>query len=199
MIAALVEASVSFERLLKFFLKEEQDERMITYESPKKYPLGEKVERISITNGIFSWTKQNGPYLGPITISVSDGELVAVVGTVGSFKSTLISAFLGDPYKLDGETIIRGTIAYVPQTPWIMNSTVRENILFGLPFDQKVYTQTIYACGLAQDFISLIAGDLTEIGERGINLRYLKLTKRRAETKSCYCEGRILQGRYLSL
>jgi ABC-type multidrug transport system fused ATPase/permease subunit len=172
-IASVVEASVSFDRLLKFFLKEEQDERMITYESPKIYTFGENVERVKVENGIFSWAKQDGTRLGPITMTVSDGELLAVVGAVGSFKSTLISALLGDPYKLDGEIIIRGSIAYVPQTPWIMNSTVRENILFGLPFDQKVYTQTIYACGLAQDFLSLIAGDLTEIGERGINLRYL--------------------------
>ena len=92
------------------------------------------------------------------------------MGTVGTGKSSLLSAVLGDMYKVSGSVTVNGSIAYVPQTAWIINSTVRENILFGKPFNSKFYEATIQACGLAQDLKTLMAGDMTEIGERGINL-----------------------------
>jgi ATP-binding cassette, subfamily C (CFTR/MRP), member 1 len=172
MIASTVEASVSVSRLLKFFLKEEQDEKAVIYEYvPPNYSLKQNpIERINIQDGVFSWSRTGIPSLGPISINVSDGELVAIVGPVGSFKSTLLSSLLGDPYRLSGSVKIRGTIAYVPQTPWIMNATVRENIIFGKPYDKEKYQRTLFACGLIKDLQSLIAGDMTEIGERGINL-----------------------------
>ena len=65
---------------------------------------------------------------------------------------------------------IRGTIAYVPQTPFIMNATLRDNILFGQPYDENRYQRVLSTCCLLPDIAVLPAGDLTEIGEKGINL-----------------------------
>jgi ATP-binding cassette subfamily C (CFTR/MRP) protein 1 len=73
-------------------------------------------------------------------------------------------------YKTQGDVVTRGTIAYVPQTPWIMNATLRDNITFGKRYDSKLYDSTIEACGLKPDLDMLPGGDMTEIGERGINL-----------------------------
>ena len=75
---------------------------------------------------------------------------------------------------------IKGSIAYVPQTPFIMNASLRDNILFGAPFDAEKYQVLLYcpcdaqkvleACSLLPDIAILPAGDMTEIGEKGINL-----------------------------
>lgn len=65
---------------------------------------------------------------------------------------------------------VNGRIALVSQQPWIMNATLRENILFGLPYDEEKYNAIIHACALQPDIKQLAAGDMTEIGERGINL-----------------------------
>ncbi|KAJ1816177.1 hypothetical protein LPJ56_002435 [Coemansia sp. RSA 2599] len=72
--------------------------------------------------------------------------------------------------QLSGTVELSGTIGYAPQVPWVMNSTIRENILFGLPFDKEKYINVIEACALDVDLAALPAGDLTEIGERGVTL-----------------------------
>ncbi|KAJ3255495.1 hypothetical protein HK103_006226 [Boothiomyces macroporosus] len=171
-IASVVEASVSISRLLKFFLNEEKDDSAVTLEfvPPFRDENSPPAERICVENGTFGWAKDGESILSDISFSVTDAALLAVVGPVGAGKSSLLSAILGDTYKQGGSVTVRGTIAYVPQTAWIMNSTVRENILFGQPFDEAFYNQTVQACGLGPDLDSLIAGDFTEIGERGINL-----------------------------
>ena len=92
---------------------------------------------------------------------------MAIVGSVGAGKSSVLSSLLGEMYKSTGNVTIRGSVAYVPQTPWIMNATLRENILFGSPYDQQFYEATLTACGLRPDMEMLPGGDLTEIGERG--------------------------------
>jgi ABC-type multidrug transport system fused ATPase/permease subunit len=78
---------------------------------------------------------------------------------------------LGEMHKLnDGRININGTTAYVPQQAWIQNATVRDNILFGREYDEKLYNQVISACCLLPDLEIMAAGDKTEIGEKGINL-----------------------------
>lgn len=103
-------------------------------------------------------------------MQVNRGSLVAVVGTVGSGKSSLISAYLGEMDKLSGKVNSLGTIAYVSQQAWIQNATLQDNILFGKPMDIKRYNQVIAACALKPDIEMLPGGDQTEIGEKGINL-----------------------------
>ncbi|KAF9999563.1 Canalicular multispecific organic anion transporter 2 [Entomortierella chlamydospora] len=105
-----------------------------------------------------------------INLTVQKGHLTAAVGRVGQGKTSLFDAIIGNMYKRQGTVKIYGKVAYVPQQAWIINSTLRENILFGAQFDQERYDTIIHATGLIPDIDMLPAGDQTEIGERGINL-----------------------------
>ena len=116
--------------------------------------------------------------LQDLTFTIPSGHLVAVVGSVGSGKSSFLSAILGEMEPLKGskvymphpENAAPGFVSYCTQTPWVVNDTLRGNILFGRPFDQERYDQVVEACALLDDINVLPAGDMTEIGERGINL-----------------------------
>ncbi|KAG0217290.1 hypothetical protein BGX33_010936 [Mortierella sp. NVP41] len=105
-----------------------------------------------------------------ISLSVKHKSLTAIVGRVGQGKSSLLGALIGEMYKLEGTIRVRGRVAYVPQQAFIINATVRDNIVFGNPFDQDRYRRVLTVCGLDPDLDVLPAGDMTEIGERGINL-----------------------------
>ncbi|GMH35448.1 hypothetical protein BSKO_03316 [Bryopsis sp. KO-2023] len=111
--------------------------------------------------------------LKDISLAVEPGELLGVAGRVGSGKSSLLSALLGemqfDEHLATGVTMC-GRVAYVSQVPWVKAGTVRENIVFGQPFDEEKYQTVIEACALLPDIQRLPAGDATELGERGINL-----------------------------
>jgi ABC-type multidrug transport system fused ATPase/permease subunit len=107
-----------------------------------------------------------------INIAIPKGALVAIVGTVGSGKSSLLSAIVGQ-LKPAGEktnVVFNSSVGYVPQQAWIMNDTLKENILFGLPMDQEKYQMAIDVCALRRDLDVLAGGDEAEIGEKGINL-----------------------------
>ncbi|KAF9137953.1 hypothetical protein BGX30_009752 [Mortierella sp. GBA39] len=114
--------------------------------------------------------KGKGPTLTNINLEFKQGNLAAIVGRVGQGKSSLLNAIIGDMYKHKGSVRIHGRMAYVPQQAWILNATVRDNILFGNAFDQTRYDLVLMVCGLLPDIEILPAGDQTEIGERGINL-----------------------------
>ncbi|KAJ5535821.1 oligomycin resistance ATP-dependent permease yor1 [Penicillium frequentans] len=115
------------------------------------------------------------PTLAPFTIpsislNIRRGELLAVIGGIGSGKSSLLSALAGDMRKVQGNLKFYSDRAYCPQTAWIQNATVRDNILFGAPYDAAWYDEVITACQLRRDLQILSNGDATEIGERGINV-----------------------------
>ncbi|KAF9909340.1 hypothetical protein EC991_008725 [Linnemannia zychae] len=110
------------------------------------------------------------PTLTNIDFCLRAGSLTAVVGRIGSGKSSLLNTLIGDMYKYQGSVQVRGSIAYVSQQAWILHSTVKDNILFGKQLDQGRYEAVVHACCLQQDLDMLPAGDHTEIGERGINL-----------------------------
>ncbi|KAJ3401615.1 hypothetical protein HDV05_000355, partial [Chytridiales sp. JEL 0842] len=132
---------------------------------------GQNLETVIVKNAMFRWNKTSDePILSDISFTATSNSLLSIVGMVGAGKSSLISGLLGEMYKSSGDVYIRGSIAFVPQTPWIMNATLRDNITFGKPFDLKYYEKTIAACGLKPDLEMLPGGDLTEIGERGITL-----------------------------
>ncbi|KAI0452103.1 P-loop containing nucleoside triphosphate hydrolase protein [Xylaria acuta] len=109
--------------------------------------------------------------LRDMSFTINRGELLAVIGSVGSGKSSLLSALAGEMRKIGG-SITQGVAsrAYCPQDAWIQNATVKDNITFGRPWDPTFYNQVIDACCLSPDLQALAAGDQTEIGERGINL-----------------------------
>ena len=108
--------------------------------------------------------------LHDMEFSVGRNELIAVIGGVGSGKSSLLAAMAGDMRRTHGSVTMGATRAFCPQYAWIQNTSVKENILFGKPFDRKWYDAVIDACALRPDLDMLPNGDLTEIGERGITV-----------------------------
>jgi len=108
--------------------------------------------------------------LHDINIQIKRNSLTAIVGAVGSGKSSLINAIIGE-MKLEGGKIVHGgTVSYCSQQAWIQNATVRDNILFGKEYDEALYRKVIDYCCLTHDLEIFPDGDMTEIGERGINL-----------------------------
>ncbi|KAF9965910.1 hypothetical protein BGZ70_003814 [Mortierella alpina] len=110
------------------------------------------------------------PILSSINLQIPDGSLTAIAGRVGQGKSSLLSAIVGDMYRWQGRVAVYGNLAFVPQQAWIINATVRDNILLGTPFDQEKYDRIVFSCGLVSDLEMLPNGSKTEIGEKGINL-----------------------------
>ena len=105
-----------------------------------------------------------------LNLEIKRGELVAIVGAVGSGKSSILSALVGEMRKANGQVVINGTVGFCAQVPWIMNATVKDNILFGREYDEDRYNAVIRASALGPDLEILPDGDLTEIGERGITI-----------------------------
>lgn len=108
--------------------------------------------------------------LQDLNLEIGRNELVAVIGTVGCGKSSLLAALAGDMRKTSGEVVLGASRAFCPQYAWIQNASVRNNILFGKEMDREWYNEVIRACALQPDLDMLPNGDATEIGERGITI-----------------------------
>jgi ABC-type bacteriocin/lantibiotic exporter with double-glycine peptidase domain len=108
--------------------------------------------------------------LNELSFTVKKGKLTAIVGDVGSGKSSLLAALLGQMVHTHGEFEVLGSIGYVPQEAWLLNMSLRDNIIFGSPYDEAKYNEVIRVCALGRDLALMAHGDQTEIGERGINL-----------------------------
>ena len=125
--------------------------------------------QVAVPKGIdFDITLKN------INLEIKPGELVAIVGEVGCGKSSLLQAIINNlillnPKECDG-IHINGKIGYAAQIPWIQNETIRNNILFSEPFDEEKYNKVLNLCQLKEDLETFEGKDLTEIGEKGINL-----------------------------
>ncbi|XP_061564507.1 ATP-binding cassette sub-family C member 3 isoform X2 [Cololabis saira] len=163
-ISSIVQASVSLKRIQTFLSHDELDPNSVDRKSAAPE------FSVTVVNGKFTWAKEEPPVLDNINVMVPQGSLLAVVGHVGCGKSSLISALLGDMEKLEGDISVRGSVAYVPQQAWIQNATLRDNILFGKTYNEQKYRCVLEACALTPDLEVLPGGDLTEIGEKGINL-----------------------------
>uniref|UniRef100_A0A665VE18 ATP-binding cassette, sub-family C (CFTR/MRP), member 2 n=1 Tax=Echeneis naucrates TaxID=173247 RepID=A0A665VE18_ECHNA len=155
LIAAIVQTTVSRKRLEKFLGGDDLENDLVQHDpSFSMFTIS-----IHSCNSVISLFVDSFP-----------GRLVAVVGAVGSGKSSLISALLGEMHSSKGLINIQGSLAFVPQQAWIQNATLRDNILFGSLHEERRLQEVIQACALAPDLELLAAGDLTEIGEKGINL-----------------------------
>ncbi|RPA87355.1 hypothetical protein BJ508DRAFT_357771 [Ascobolus immersus RN42] len=168
-ITAVVEAGVASTRITDFLTAEETQPDAVTHLEAATI-VGQ--ESVKITDGTFRWKKsdETRTALKNINFKANKGDLSCIVGRVGAGKSSLLQALLGDLWKVDGEVVIHGKVAYVSQNSWIMNATVKENIVFGHRFDPEFYRRTVLACALTEDFESLPDGDDTEVGEKGISL-----------------------------
>lgn len=162
-ISAMLQASVSVDRLEKYLGGDDLDTSAI-----RRDPNFDKA--VQFSEASFTWDRNLEPTIRNVNLDIMPGQLVAVVGTVGSGKSSLMSAMLGEMENVHGHITIKGTTAYVPQQSWIQNGTIKDNILFGAEFDERRYQQVLEACALLPDLEILPGGDLAEIGEKGINL-----------------------------
>ncbi|KAJ7297173.1 hypothetical protein O6H91_02G139200 [Diphasiastrum complanatum] len=133
-----------------------------------------------------------GSNLSSIDFHLNSGELVGVVGSTGSGKSSLLFALLGEMEFLDGSfSCTRMNVAYVPQQAWIFNDTIKNNIIFGSSYDEKRYRSVIKACALERDIAKLQDGDNSEIGERGVNLSGGQKA-RLSLARACYSKAQLV-------
>lgn len=189
----IIETRVSMNRVKDFLLSEELDDSFLEI---SKTPLDNSSPIVEIVNATFLWkSRQNltgsDNYDEEATVEstkvalkniehfqADKGRMTCIVGRVGSGKSTMLRAILGQLPIASGsqqfvppKVIIRAsTVAYCPQEPWVMNATIKENILFGHRFDESYYHSTIKACQLLPDLDILPDADETLVGEKGISL-----------------------------
>ena len=202
-----LECRTSLRRLQRFLSADEVDPGYYSNAEPAAAAGGEAAPEpahapgpaggpaLVISDGCFCWVKapEQGAFrLRGINLRVERGELVMIVGPVGSGKSSLLAAVLAELNKLSGTVALQGTVAYAAQQPWILNATVHDNVLLGRLQEEEdgprepehpgprgvgakppfpsLYSRALAACALSRDLASLPAGDATEIGERGVNL-----------------------------
>ncbi|KAL0039364.1 hypothetical protein WJX79_004967 [Trebouxia sp. C0005] len=108
--------------------------------------------------------------LHEINLTVRSGDLLVVTGEIGAGKSSLLAALLGEMEQRCGHMRVQGTVAYVPQQPWILTGTLRDNILFGKELLPERYQAVVKACALEADIDQMTQGDATLIGDRGLTL-----------------------------
>uniref|UniRef100_A0A915NTY2 Multidrug resistance-associated protein 1 n=1 Tax=Meloidogyne floridensis TaxID=298350 RepID=A0A915NTY2_9BILA len=175
LISQTVQVTVSNNRLKHFLVAEELTDYV------EKFPIEDgssspplsfyQNNAIVAENASFSWDRtDNQPVLHSLNFTIPRQKLVLIVGTVGSGKSSILMALLGEMNKLYGRIGVYGRLAYVSQQPWVQNNSVKNNIIFGNIPDEYFYNRVINCCALKHDIDILPQGDATEIGEKGINL-----------------------------
>lgn len=169
----IIDAKVALKRLQDFFLLNELHFR------PTALPDDSKLA-IKLEEASFSWTQPRNFSVEPandrafrlrsLSLQIKKGSLVAIIGPVGSGKSSLLSALVGEMNHDGGQVLASSLFGYCPQQAFILNATIRDNILFGNTYDEAFYRRVLKDCALEADLDSFINGDLTEIGEKGITL-----------------------------
>ncbi|KAI8899807.1 P-loop containing nucleoside triphosphate hydrolase protein [Globomyces pollinis-pini] len=187
-IMQILKAKISMERV-QLFLNEKNIQRFSDVDRTVVVESSDSdAESLGMKNATFvyygSKISLDSFRLKNLTVEFPIGKLTIICGATGSGKSTLLLALLGEMSQVSGscfipQSILRSRehltntsqgISYAAQTPWLINASIRDNILFGLPYDSARYQATIEATALIKDFEALEDGDLTEVGERGINL-----------------------------
>ncbi|KAH7971518.1 hypothetical protein HPB49_025390 [Dermacentor silvarum] len=155
--------NVAMGRMKEFLLSEDVDPKQV---GSQPY----SGDAVSIRQASFSWHRQERLVLQDVDVRIAQGQLVAVVGQVGSGKTSFLSAILGELRCVKGSINRKGKVAYVAQQAWIQNATVRQNILLKRQHHACFYDRVVLACQLQTDLAELPAGDQTELGMRGVNL-----------------------------
>ncbi|CAG8566074.1 12436_t:CDS:2 [Acaulospora colombiana] len=188
-----VQALISLKRIDKFLQEDEIDTSL-------ENAVSHGTTLISFVNAVVTWNKiknagndSNGEVneflMRDLNLNFPIGELSVICGPTGSGKTLLLLSLLGETNVLSGKIncprsptdrpdkdinalnwILPNGVAYVAQQPWLQNASIRDNILFGLPYDEERYNQVIMMCALEKDFEVFEDGDMTEIGEKGITL-----------------------------
>lgn len=168
LITMFIDSQVSLGRIRDFLTGEELQNCVERLPPARQH--GEEAVTLKDVTLLWDPLDKSSICLADINYTARKGELSCIVGRVGAGKSSFLRGILGIMYKDRGTITTKGSVAYVPQEPWLMNATVKENILFGHKFEPDVYQKTIYACALDSDLKILPDGDNTEIGERGVSL-----------------------------
>ncbi|CAL0324898.1 unnamed protein product [Lupinus luteus] len=170
LISMIAQTKVSVDRIQEFIKAEDQNQFM------NKHASNTSPIAIEIRPGEYVWdTNDQTPKKPTIQITekmmIKKGQKIAVCGSVGSGKSSLLCCMLGEVPLVSGALIkVHGTKSYVPQSPWIQSGTIRENILFGKKMNKDFYENVLDVCALHQDINTWVDGDLTLVEERGLNL-----------------------------
>ncbi|XP_077497298.1 multidrug resistance protein mrp-7-like isoform X2 [Amblyomma americanum] len=163
-------SAVALKRISKFCTAEEYEDRN---KGQAKNPFRRKGS-VNFENCTLAWSRTSikgaEAQLQNVTLNVEPGSLIGVVGFVGSGKSSLLAAVLGDMQCLEGTVSCAGRIAYVPQLPNVHNMTIRDNILYGRPMHAGNYERVLRSCQLLNDLNKIPSGDMAEVGEKGTNL-----------------------------
>jgi ABC-type multidrug transport system fused ATPase/permease subunit len=184
-VSFVLQAGVSLNRVEKF-LQEDEVSSIPQAVHPSGTYLG------FVDDASFGWTDpklpSNGttpkPFLKNLNIAFPQNKLSIVCGPTGSGKTMLLSSLFGETYLYNGSVVLPprprrneyqlggavSGIAYVAQTAWLQNATIRDNILFGLDFDEERYAKVLYMTALTRDLDILEYGDQTEVGEKGLSL-----------------------------
>ncbi|CAA0824665.1 ABC transporter C family member 10 [Striga hermonthica] len=167
-VGVFIQAKVAFVRIVRFLEAAE-----LVSSGVRKELIDCGVVSVLFESADLSWDEKNASSkatVRDVSLEVKRGEKIAICGEVGSGKSTLLAAILGEVPITKGNVQVHGTIAYVSQSAWIQTGSIRENILFGSAMNNVRYQDTLERCSLVKDLELLPYGDLTEIGERGVNL-----------------------------
>ncbi|KAI0633979.1 P-loop containing nucleoside triphosphate hydrolase protein [Trametes polyzona] len=203
-IPQLVQAKVSIERIADFLRntelidefdeKDPEDAEIFSHSVPD-----DKKDVIGIRHASFTWSKEARPSQTPggtrrraFILHVDDelvfqrGKINLIIGPTGAGKTSLLMALLGEMHYIPAgpDSFVNlpreGGVAYAAQESWVQNETIKNNILFGAPYDEVRYNKVLEQCALKRDLSLFDAGDQTEVGEKGITLRCARITLARA-------------------
>jgi ABC-type multidrug transport system fused ATPase/permease subunit len=189
-IPMMIQAKVSLDRLHDFLHKTELLDEFDPHSNESAILDHVKVntEVIGIRNASFTWTSESNGTITPgssrrnFTLRINDevifrkGKINLIVGPTGCGKTSLLMALLGELHYIPAgpdswcDLPRTGGVAYAAQESWVQNETIRNNILFGSPYNEQRYKKVIYQCGLSRDLSLFDAGDKTEVGEKGLTL-----------------------------
>ncbi|XP_043706474.1 ABC transporter C family member 3-like isoform X1 [Telopea speciosissima] len=165
-ISMVIQTKISLDRIVSFLCLEDLHPDIV-----QTFPKDSVEVAVEIVKGNFSWDLHSPNLtLKDLNFRVYHGMRVAVCGSVGSGKSSLLSCILGEVPKISGVIKLNGMKAYVAQSPWIQSGKIVDNILFGKEMNGERYEMILEACSLKKDLELFAFGDQTIIGERGINL-----------------------------
>lgn len=186
----MIQAKVSLDRLYEFLHKTELLDEFVPHSMDNTIANHVKAnsELIGIRNASFTWTSESNEPTTPgssrrnFTLRIKDevifrkGKINLIVGPTGCGKTSLLMALLGELHYIPAgpdswcNLPRAGGVAYAAQESWVQNETIRNNILFGSPYNEQRYKEVIYQCGLSRDLTLFDAGDRTEVGEKGLTL-----------------------------
>ncbi|KAF5778223.1 putative ABC-type xenobiotic transporter [Helianthus annuus] len=170
LVSMVSQTKVSLDRIKDFIT--DQDSKQLV----ESQPFNGSDIAIEVEPGEYLWDTNDSDQRQP-TIKISEkmkirkGYKVAICGSVGAGKSSLLCSILGEIPRVSGGRIkVFGSKAFVPQSAWIQTGTIRDNILFGKEMNKRFYDEVVDGCSLERDFETLADGDVSVVGERGLNL-----------------------------